>query len=164
MTVEAGSALLAPLVNIDTKPVSIAGASADVVADVGLNLPPGISALGVTTVRVTVSIHPQLGTRSFQTGITLVNADPATRYDLGTGQIIVTLGGPLAVLNALDGSTLVANVDVGGLLPGTHVVFPEVTAPLGLTVEALSPPEITLTVTSSGAEASPPATAPPAVP
>ncbi len=164
VTVEGGSALLAPLVNIDTKPVSIAGATADVVADVGLDLPPGVSALGVTTVRVTVSIRPQLGTRSFQVGIALVNADPATRYDLGSGQIIVTLGGPLAALNVLDGSTLLANVDVAGLLAGTHVVFPEVTPPAGLTVEGLSPPEITLTVTPSGSEASPPVTAPPAVP
>jgi YbbR domain-containing protein len=164
VTVEAGSALLAPLVNIDTKPVSIAGATTDVVADVGLNLPPGVSALGVTSVRVTVSISPQLGTRSFQAGVALVNADPATRYDLGTGQIIVTLGGPLAVLNALDGSTLVANVDVDGLGPGTQIVFPEVSPPPGLTVDTLSPQEVSLTVTPASAATSPPATTPPGVP
>ena len=164
VTVEAGSALLAPLVNIDTKPVSIAGATTDVVADVGLNLPPGVSALGVTSVRVTVSISPQLGTRSFQAGVALVNADPATRYDLGTGQIIVTLGGPLAVLNALDGSTLVANVDVAGLGPGTQIAFPEVSPPPGLTVDTLSPQEVSLTVTPASAATSPPATTPPGVP
>jgi YbbR domain-containing protein len=164
VTVEAGSALLAPLVNIDTKPVSIAGATTDVVADVGLNLPPGVSALGVTTVRVAVSISPQLGTRSFQAGVALVNADPATRYDLRTGQIIVTLGGPLAVLNALDGSTLVANVDVAGLGPGTQIAFPEVSPPPGLTVDMLSPQEVSLTVTPASVAASPPATTPPGVP
>jgi YbbR domain-containing protein len=164
VTVEAGSALLAPLVNIDTKPVSIAGATTDVVADVGLNLPPGVSALGVTSVRVTVSISPQLGTRSFQAGVALVNADPATRYDLGTGQIIVTLGGPLAVLNALDGSTLVANVDVDGLGPGTQIVFPEVSPPPGLSVDTLSPQEVSLTVTPASAATSPPSTTPPGVP
>ena len=114
--------------------------------------------------RVTVSISPQLGTRSFQAGVALVNADPATRYDLRTGQIIVTLGGPLAVLNALDGSTLVANVDVGGLGPGTQIVLVDVIPPPGLTVDTLSPQEVSLTVTPASVATSPPASTPPVVP
>jgi YbbR domain-containing protein len=147
VTVEAESALLATLAKIDTQPVSIAGATADVVADVPLDLPPGVSALGVTTTRVTVSLRPRLGTRSFQLGVGLRNADPTTRYDLGAGQVVVTVGGPLAALNALDGAALVATVDVAGLGPGTHTLAAEVRLPTGLTVAAVSPPEVTVTVT-----------------
>jgi YbbR domain-containing protein len=147
VTVEAESALLATLVKIDTQPVSIAGATADVVADVPLDLPPGVSVLGVTTVRVTVSLRPQVGTRSFQVGIELRNADPAIRYDLGAGNVVVTIGGPLAALNALDGSTLVATVDVAGLGPGANILPADVSVPAGLAVAAVSPPEVTVTLT-----------------
>ena len=147
MSVEAESALLATLVKIDPQAVSIVGATADVVADVKLDLPPGVSALGVTTARVTVSLRPQLGTRSFQLGVGLRNADPTTRYDLGAGQVVVTVGGPLAALNALDAAALVATVDVAGLGPGTHTLAAEVRLPTGLTVVAVSPPEVTVSVT-----------------
>ncbi len=147
VTVEAESAVLATLVKIDTQPVSIAGATADVVADVKLDLPPGVSALGVTTARVTVSLRPQLGTRSFQLGVGLRNADATTRYDLGTGKVVVTVGGPLTALNALDGAALVATVDVAGLSPGRHTLAAEVRLPTGLTVVAGSPLEVTVSVT-----------------
>jgi len=147
VTVEAESAVLATLVKIDTQPVSIAGATANVVADVKLDLPPGVSALGVTTARVTVSLRPQLGTRSFRLGVGLRNADPTTRYDLGTGQVVVTVGGPVAALNALDGASLVATVDVAGLSPGKHTLAAEVRLPTGLTVVAGSLPEVIVTVT-----------------
>ncbi len=147
VTVEAESAVLATLVKIDTQPVSIAGATADVVADVKLDLPPGVSALGVTTVRVTVSLRPQLGTRSFQLGVGLRNADPTTHYDLGAGQVVVTVGGPLTALNALNGAALVATVDVAGLSPGTHTLAADVRLPTGLTVVAGSPPEVIVIVT-----------------
>ena len=147
VTVEAESAVLATLVKIDTQPVSIAGATADVVADVKLDLPPGVSALGVTTVRVTVSLRPQLGTRSFQLGVGLRNADPTTHYDLGAGQVVVTVGGPLTALNALNGAALVATVDVAGLSPGTHTLAADVRLPTGLTVVAGSPPQVIVIVT-----------------
>ena len=160
VTVEGESALLSTLVNIDTKPVSIAGATSDVVADVPLDLPPGVTALDVTTVRVTASLRPQIGTRTFQVGVTLFNADSTMSYDVGSGQILVTLGGPLGALDALDGSTLLARVDVAGLGPGTHVVVPEVGLPGNLSLSALSPAELTLVVTPP----SPTPAAPPVVP
>jgi YbbR domain-containing protein len=160
VTVEAESALLATLVKIDTKPVSIAGATSDVVADVALDLPPGVTALGVTTVRVTASVRPQVGTRTFQVGVTLKNADPATRYDLGAGQVVITLGGPIGPLNALDGAALVAIVDVAGLGEGTHPVAPEVAVPPALNVVALSPQEVSVIVTPPSS----PSPAPPAPP
>jgi YbbR domain-containing protein len=160
VTVEAESALLATLVKIDTKPVSIAGGTADVVIDVPLNLPSGVAALGVTTVQVTVSLSPQLGTRSFQVGVALVNADPTAQYDLGAGQVVVTVGGPISALNALDGSGLLANVDVAGLSPGTHAVTPDVIVPPGLTVVALSPPDVVITLTPSSLAPAAPSVAP----
>jgi YbbR domain-containing protein len=155
VTVEGESAVLATLVKIDTKSVSIGGATADVVADVPLDLPPGVTALGVTTVRVTASLHPQMGTRSFQVGVTLLGADPTTRYDLGAGQVVVTVGGPLSALNALDGAALEASVDVALLGAGTHAVAPEVGLPASLSLVALSPPAVTITVTPATPSPSP---------
>ena len=162
VTVEAESAILAALVKIDTKPVSIAGATANVVADVPLDLPPGVTALGVTTARVTVSISPQLGSRTFEVGVTLRNADPVTRYDLATGQVVVTVGGALTALDALDAAGLLATVDVAGLGPGEHSVGVSMELPSGLTILALSPPEVSLTVTPPASSS--PSPTPPAAP
>ena len=78
VTIEGEADVLDGLVSIDTRPISIAGATADVVTAVGLVLPEGVAALDVEQVRVTIPLRPREGTRSIEVGIELVNADPAS--------------------------------------------------------------------------------------
>ena len=78
VTVEGEADALAGLVSIGTRPVAIAGATSDVVTEVGLVLPDGIAVLGVQRVRVTITLRPRTGTRTFEAGIEIVNEAPTS--------------------------------------------------------------------------------------
>jgi YbbR domain-containing protein len=131
----------------DTAPISISGATQNVEADVGLALPPGILPLGTTTtVHVTVVIRPHTGTRTFDAGIVSTGARSDLLYKLSVNHALATVGGPLADLQRLDAAAFVLTAQVGGLGPGTHEVALEGNLPIGLTMVAIDPPKITITI------------------
>jgi len=63
--------------------------------------------------------------------------------------VIVTLGGATAALNALDTSTLVATASVGDLGAGAHAVTLTISVPPGITVDGISPGQITVTISNA---------------
>jgi YbbR domain-containing protein len=130
----------------NTKAISVAGATGDITANVPLNLPAGVTS--DTTASITVAIHLSSpnSSRSYSVGVVLAGARPNIVYSLSTPSVIVTLGGPTAALNALDTSTLVAVASVADLGPGAHAVTLTITVPPGITVDAISPGQITVTV------------------
>jgi YbbR domain-containing protein len=148
VTVEGEADALASLVAIDTRPVDIAGATADVATEVGLVLPQGVTALGVDKVRVTITIRPRSGTRTFEAGTVVINASPDRQYRPAVDRVLVTLGGTLQALDAVDPSTITARLDVAGLGFGTSAVPVSVQLPPGVTLVSASPPEVTVTVTA----------------
>jgi YbbR domain-containing protein len=142
----------------NTKEVSIAGATGDVTRTVGLDLPSGVEALGVTSVKVVVHIQSPSSSRSLTIGVVPEGAKSDRVYVLSIPNVIVTIGGPNAALNALDTSTLVASVEVGSLDYGTHTAAVTVSPPPGIKLLAVSPTEISVTVdhpSTQGPEPSP---------
>jgi YbbR domain-containing protein len=166
VTVEGDADQLAELVRIETAPVSVAGLSADQTVTAELVLPEGVVVLGSPTVDVTVTVRQVTATRSFEVGIRLVGTSPDLIYEPALGQLVVTIGGSVADLDRLDGSTIVATLDVTDLGPGTTSVPVEVDLPAGLSLVAASPTAVEVTVTqppspspsAAAAPASPPAT------
>lgn len=146
VTVEGEADALGGLVSIDTRPISIAGASSDVVTEVGLVVPEGVAILDVDRVRVTITLRPKQGTRSYEAGIEIVNADPAFRYEPAVDQVRLTVGGTVAALDAIDAARLTARLDVVGLGEGTTNVRVTVELPEGVSLVAASPPEVAVTV------------------
>jgi YbbR domain-containing protein len=146
VSVEGDPATLIALTRIDTMPVSVTGATSDVTASVGLILPPGIELLGVDRVTVTVRLNATTGTRTFTAGPVLAGARDDRTYSLSTDQVLVTVGGGSASLATLSGDNLVVTADVAGLNPGVHAVQLKATLPAGLTLVAISPPTLTVTV------------------
>ena len=72
VSVEGEADQLVDMVQAATAPVSITGATSDVVQDVGLALPDGVLPVGGdVTVRVTVTIDPIASTRTYDAGIVL---------------------------------------------------------------------------------------------
>jgi YbbR domain-containing protein len=57
----------------------------------------------------------------------------------------------LPVLSAVSPSDITAGLDLSGLEGGSHTVEVTVTAPVGLQVEAISPPEIEVVLGESEA-------------
>ena len=139
---------LASLDRADTQPVSISGASSEVVQDVGFDLPAGVKALNPTTVHVTVRLRPVIVTRTFEAGLVIVGARSDLEYSLSTDRILVTIGGSIAELDRLSGTNIVLDVDVAGLGIGTHSVKATANLTTGLTLIAASPNPIEVIVSS----------------
>jgi YbbR domain-containing protein len=147
VTVEGDADALAGLVSIDTRPVAVSGATADVEATVGLDLPQGVAALGVDQVRVTITIRPRTGTRTFEAGVLVINGGADLAYRPAVDRVLLTVGGTLEALDAVDPAEIAALVDVAGLAPGTTTVPVSARLPAGVSLVAASPPEVTVTVT-----------------
>ena len=128
---------------------------------VSLVLPAGITAVGPSTVSVTVHFTPVTASQTFTAGIVLSGARDDRIYSLSVDQVLVTLGGSPAALAGIDGQTFSVTVDVDGLAPGVHVLTPTVNLPASLTLIGLSPQTVSVTVTI--APATPPPSAPPSV-
>jgi YbbR domain-containing protein len=139
---------LAPLDRADTQPVSISGASSAVTQDVGFELPAGVQALDANAVKVTVKLRPVTATRTFEAGLVIVGAQPDRDYALSTDRVLVTIGGSIAELDRLSGTSIVLAVDVSGLETGTHDVTATANLTTGLTLISASPNPIKVTVST----------------
>ena len=146
VTVSGDAATLQTLDAVDTAPVSIAGATANVAATVPLALPTGVSPAGASSVTVTVTIKALAGTRTFQAAIVLAGARDDRTYALSTDSVNVAIGGSLAQLDKLDPTSFTVTADVSALAPGTHAVPLTVNLPAGLTVSSVSPSQVGVTV------------------
>jgi len=146
---------LAALEVADTTPVSITGATSDVVRTTSLELPDGVQALGEATVTVTVTLRPITETRTFNAGLILVGARADRLYDLSTDRVLVTIGGSIADLDRLSGASLVVTLDVTGLDVGTHEVTVGANLITGLTLIGASPSPVSVTITPPTPSASP---------
>ncbi len=166
VTVEGEADALAGLVSIATRPVAISGATTDVEATVGLDLPAGVAALGVDQVRVTIAIRPRTGTRTFEAGAQVVNGAPDLFYRPAIDRVLLTVGGTLEALDAVDPTRIAAILDVATLGPGTIAVPVTARLPAGVTLVSASPPEVSVTVTpvATPAPSPSPASVPTATP
>ena len=154
ISVEGDADEIVPLSSADTEPISISGATQDVVKDAALVLPPGVLPLGQATVRVTITLRPQAGTRNYDAGIVLAGRQAGLDYRLSTTRAVATVGGPLADLERLDAATFTLLAQVGGLGPGTHEVTLEANVAVGLSLVAASPATVTVTVTPASTSSS----------
>ena len=153
--VEGDADQLAALTRLDTQPISISGISSDLDRTVALSLPAGILALGVDEVRVTVTLRAVTATRTFSAGLVVAGANSALTYDLSTDRVLVTIGGSVADLDRLTASTFSVRVDVSGLDPGVHEVPLTPNLAAGLTLVAVAPDTVSVTIASPAPTGSP---------
>lgn len=137
---------LAKLDQVDTDPIPMTGVSANQIVEVGLALPTGVVAVNERPIRVSITIRPVTGTRTFSAGLRLVGASNTLSYALSVDRVLVTIGGSTADLDRLSGAALVMDLDVAGLKAGTHEVVVTANLPVGTTLVAASPPSITVTI------------------
>ncbi|HEX8025837.1 MAG TPA: hypothetical protein VF484_06515, partial [Candidatus Limnocylindrales bacterium] len=130
----------------DTTPVSVTGASADIVQRVPLDLPSGVQPVGDGTVQVTVKLRAVTAARTFDAGLALVGASPDRLYTLSTSHVLVTIGGSATDLDRLASVSLVLNLDVAGLDPGDHKITPTANLTTGLTLLSVSPSPVVVTI------------------
>jgi YbbR domain-containing protein len=143
--VEGDADALAALDAVNTAPVSINGASSAVNASAALALPDGILALGQSTVTVKVTLRSVTATRTFSAGIVLVGARSDRVYTISTDSVLVTIGGSVADLDRLSGSTFTVTADVTGLDTGSRQVTVTANLPAGLTLRSANPAKVVVT-------------------
>jgi YbbR domain-containing protein len=160
VTIEGEADALAGLVAVETRPVSVAAATANVVTEVGLALPPGVAVLGLDQVRVTIVLRPRTGTRTVEVGIEILNGNPSLRYQPAVDRVLLTLGGTLAALDAVDATRLTVLLDVAGLGAGTATLPVIVDLPDGVVLVAASPDVVTFSVTPIAQPTPPPPVTP----
>ncbi len=146
---------LAELVRVDTEPVPLTGVSSDLTTSVRLALPIGIVPVGNDVVVVTIKLRPVTATRTFNAGIRLVGARSDLTYDVAVDRVLVTIGGSVAELDRLSGSSLVADLDVIGLTSGSTDLVVTANLPAGTTLVAASPAKVRVTVTGPTLSGSP---------
>jgi len=151
VTVEGDVDELEALLSIDTAPISVSGFSSSQDVDAPLVLPTGVVALDVQTVRVTIVVRAVTASRSFEVGLRIVGARPGFTYTTDVDRVLITVGGSVADLDRLIGSTLAADVDVSALGPGTSEVVSTASLPPGVTLVAASPPKVAVTVVQAAA-------------
>jgi len=154
---------VAAMTSIPTVPISLAGRTTDLTATVDLVAPAGVEVIDGAQVRVTVVIAADRGSRSFGVGLRPTGAVEGRTYALSVPDVLVTLGGTSAALDAVDPTKLSASVAVGGLEPGSHAVKVVFKAPDGTSLVAISPATVTVVVAApSSATPSPSPTPTPA--
>ena len=146
VTVEGDADQLTSLSQVDTAPVTIFGATADVVQRVTLALPNGIVATGPSSVTVSVQVEPVTETRTYNAGLRLDGRDADLQYTLRDESVLLTLFGSVADLDQLGSAPIVVGVNVADLGVGTHEVTVVPVIPSGVTVAAIEPPTVTVVV------------------
>ena len=145
-TVSGESATVSQLETADTEPIDINGRNRDLEASVRIALPAGVSVAGSDTVRVIVTIGEETGTRTFTVGFRVVGNQCECIYQFDQQAVSTVLSGPVAELEQLDATTLVAELDATGLTPGAHTVPVSMTPPDGVALVAMTPSEVDVNV------------------
>lgn len=141
---------LAGLEWIETEPIDLAGASGSLGVTAPLALPAGVSAVGGSAARVEIVLRPATGTRTLQVALVVAGGRADRSYELSVGRVSVTVGGELALLDAIETAGLVATIDVAGLDVGVRSLAVRLELPDGVSLLSLSPTTVTVEASVGG--------------
>ncbi|MBI2909663.1 MAG: hypothetical protein HYX92_18645 [Chloroflexi bacterium] len=133
---------LQPLAFLETQPVDITGASANIVRTVGLSLPRGVALVGAANVVVYLSVSPIDASRVVRVVPDFRGLAASLSILSSLNAVDVTINGDLPTLRALRPSDIIVTVDLTNLGPGLHEVEPRVNVPRGITLGRVDPERI----------------------
>jgi YbbR domain-containing protein len=140
---------LAPVDRIDTAAIDVSGLSANRSFRVPLVLPDGVSLLQPTDATVGITVIPLSGTRPFPVvAVQVAGIGAGLAGDTDVTTVSVVVAGPSATLATLGTTDVTATVDATGKGPGTYPADVVLKVPSGVTVIALQPARVTLTMRS----------------
>ena len=132
---------------VETWPISVTGATEDLVELSALNVPNNVVVVGVDYVTVTVEVLPIQSSRATTSTIEVEGVRPGWMASPSPDVVDVILEGPDAILEAMSSDDLRVVVDVFGLGLGVHRVEPDVEAPGQVTVVSIIPETIEVVLT-----------------
>ncbi|RME61312.1 MAG: hypothetical protein D6790_08025, partial [Caldilineae bacterium] len=131
---------------VETAPLSIDEATSDIRERLPLNLPPNVSVLEAAEVFVTVGIAPIESSATVTRRPTVIGLGDNLKATVSLEKVDVILSGSLPRLDALQEKDVRVTLDLTGLLPGSHVVVPDVVTPEGIRVEGVIPQAIEVVI------------------
>ena len=137
-----------PVDGIGTVPVSIDGASSDVVRTVAVLLPEGAS-VDQEQVTVTIVIRPTVAALTFEVPVDVVNIGPGLTPELDQDVVRVTITGSLLELAGVSAADIAATLDLEGIDAGTYSILVQVEPSGDLEVILVAPTEIVVDISSS---------------
>jgi YbbR domain-containing protein len=115
--------------SVNTEAIDITDATETIERRVFLSLPDGFTIVGNQTILVRVIIEPIQSTISFNLEVEQQGLDPIYAAELTPDSVIITLTGPLIILEELQPEDVHVVVNLLDLEEGTHEVTPEVVVP-----------------------------------
>lgn len=150
---------------IESLPVDVAGATADVTKKISLNLPASITVLNNEGVTVQVSVTPLLGGLTVPRKVVVQGLRRGLAASISPVQVDVILAGPLPTLNDLLPEDVQVLIDASGMSPGTYQLKPRVpVTPDAVRVQSIVPDAVQVIITETISEAVPTPTVPPLTP
>lgn len=133
---------------VETVPLDVTNATADVNKRAVLSLPEGVSVLNNEGVSAQISVTPLLGGQTIRRKIVLQNLKRGQAATISPESVEVILSGPLPSLQNLAPDDVKVVVDVAGLAAGVHQLKPRVpTVPGALRVQNIVPDTVQVTLT-----------------
>lgn len=124
---------------VETEPIDLAGLTETVERRIFLDLPPSFTIVGSQTILVRVIIEPIMTTITLDVPIEVQGLDPAYAAKVSPASVIITLTGPLVILEGLQAEDVRVIVNLVNLEIGAYTVVPEVIVPQ-IEVEATTLP------------------------
>ncbi len=139
---------LRSVTEVVTEPLSVDGADGALTFDAALVLPDGVRLVepDEPTVSVSVGVVQIASSRTLVVGLVCQGAPAGSACLPGVEQVSVTLSGPIGTLGALEPGDLTPILDVSGLGPGQHDVSPTLALPEGVSLLAISPVQVPVTI------------------
>ncbi|MBV7331087.1 hypothetical protein KFU94_23190 [Chloroflexi bacterium TSY] len=131
---------------IETEPLSLTNATAEIDRQIELVLPEGTESLDGSRVSVTASITPIKGGITVERKPTLNNLQEGLSARIALDTVDVILSGPIVQLDQLGTDDVRVVLDLSGLLAGSHVVKPQLELPEGISQVSILPETIEVVI------------------
>jgi YbbR domain-containing protein len=150
---------------VETEPLTLDGATADVRLRLALLLPDGVTSFDGDTVVATAGITPIEGGVTISQPLVQRGLAPGLSAQSALQAVDVILSGPLPLLDSLNQDDVFAILDLSGLISGTHTLQPQVVLPDGISLQSVIPERVEVVITpDAGMNAAAGAVAPSAAP
>lgn len=131
---------------VETMPIDLDNAVEDIRAQVALNLPESLAAVGLNSVGVNIQVDPILISRSYEVEPVIRGLSPGLTRTVPLRTVNVVVSGPMPLLDALDAGQVQVIADLSGLGLGVQQVPLSPVVPEGVSVVNLSPEQINITI------------------
>jgi YbbR domain-containing protein len=131
---------------VETLPISVTGATAELLEHSPLKVPNAVVVVGVDYVTVTVEVLAIQSSRAMTSVVEIQGVRPGWLATPSPGVVDVILEGPDATLAAMEQDDLLVIVNLFNYSLGVHRVEPEVIVPEGVIVVSIIPETIEVAI------------------